>query len=442
MGSGIIWRGGGHDPGLFLNLDLFYNPGKVNARAMKKRSAIVFLALLMVPPVAAAQEKPAPTFKIRVTAEQANIRDTPDIGSPIVQQLPEGTVLEAEKKEGDWYLVRFTRDDGLVARGYIHESLVQALEPLPEVPVEEVKVEPVKKEEAPPVKTGEAPAGRKTELIRKEENPVVPVVSVGRLATEPPGAKTFGFSILIGANFAAVGDLNAGARGLADYYGTVLGRQGKGSVSGLHLTYILGAEVSYSLMPGLTLSVGADYFSGRRTSRVDFAAGDLPDALVIKPKVQAMPFKVGIAYYPLPYLYVKGTLQYFFAKANYLYRFEKGTFWQEWQGDAKANGLGAGAAVGGEWEFYPGLFLVGEADFRFARIGGFKGKDISVNSDGESYTEQGTLYYFQAGAGSQENFPLVFIRSDVPTGAGVSAPREAKVNFSGMSLKAGIRVRF
>jgi hypothetical protein len=393
---------------------------------MKKRTAIVFFILLVIPLVPAAQEKPAPTFKIKVTAEQANIRDTPDIGSPIVQQLPEGTVLEAEKKEGEWYMVRFSRDDGLVARGYIHESLVQALEP---VPVEEVKI-------------GEAAAGRKTEPVRTEEKPVVPVVRAGRLAAEPPAAKTFGFSILAGANFAAVGDLNTGARGLADYYGAVLGTQGKGGVAGLHLTYILSAEVSYSLIPGLYLTVGADYFSGRRTSRVDFAAGDLPDAIVTRPRVQAIPVKVGIAYYPLPYLYAKGTLQYFFAKASYLYRFERGTFWREWQGDAKANGLGAGAAFGGEWEFYPGLFLVGEADFRFARIGGFTGKDISANSDGESYTEQGTLYYFQVRAASQEDFPLVFIRSDAPTEADVSAPREAKVNFSGMSLKAGIRIRF
>jgi len=406
---------------------------------MKKRTAIVFFILLIIPLVQAAQEKPAPTFKIKVTAEQANIRDTPDIGSPIVQQLPEGTVLQAEKKEGEWYMVRFTRDDGLVARGYIHESLVQALEP---VPVEEVKIEPVKKEEAPPVKTGEAAAGHKTEPVQTEEMPGIPVVRAGRLSAEPPAAKTFGFSILAGANFAAVGDLNTGARGLADYYGAVLGTQGKGGVAGLHLTYILGAEVSYSLMPGLYLTVGAEYFAGRRTSRVDFAAGNLLDVLITRPKVQAMPVIVGIAYYPLSYIYVKGTLQYIFAKADYLYRFEKGTFWREWQGDAKANGLGAGAAVGGEWEFYPGLFLVGEADFRFARIGGFTGKDISVNSDGESYTEQGTLYYFQSRPGSQGDFPLVFIRSDVPTEAGVNAPREAKVNFSGMSLKAGIRVRF
>jgi len=403
---------------------------------MKIRTAIVFLALLVVPLVPEAQEKPAPTFKIKVTAEQANIRDTPDIGSPILQQLPEGTVLEAEKKEGEWYMVRFTRDDGLVARGYIHESLVQALEP---IPVEEVEIEPVKKEEAPPVKTGEAAAGRKTEPVPTEDKPVVPA---GRLAAGPPETKTFGFSILAGANYAAVGDLNTGARGLVDYYAAGLGTQGEGGVAGLHLTYILSAEASYNLMPGLYLTVGADYFSGRRTSRVDFAADDLPDAIITRPRVQAIPVKVGIAYYPLPYLYAKGTLQYLFAKVNYLYRFERGTFWREWQGDAKASGLGAGAAFGGEWEFYPGLFLAGEAEFRFARIGGFTGKDISTNSDGESYSEQGTLYYFQGRAGSREDFPLVFIRSDIPTEADVSGPREAKVNFSGMSLKVGIRIRF
>lgn len=376
---------------------------------MKIRIAIVFLSLLVIPLVPEAQEKPSPTFKIKVTAEQANIRDTPDIGSPIVQQLPEGTVLEAEKKEGEWYMVRFTRDDGLVARGYIHESLVLALEPVP------------------------AQAG---------ERPGVQIAQAEYPAAEPPAAKALGFSILSGANFAAVGDLNAGTRGLADYYSAVSGTQGQGGVAGLHLTYILGAEVSYSPMPGLRLIAGVDYFSGRRASRVDFAAHDSPDAIIIRPRIQAIPIMVGIAYYPLPTLYAKGTLQYLFAKAHYLYRLEKGTFWREWQGDAKASGLGAGAALGGEWEFYPGLFLAGEVEFRFAKIGGFEGKDISTNSEGESYAEHGTLYYFKGRVGSQEDFPLVFIRSEMPSGADVNDPREAQVDFSGVSLKAGIKFRF
>jgi hypothetical protein len=302
-----------------------------------------------------------------------------------------------------------------------------------------VKVEPVKKEEAPPEKAEEVAVEQKAESVQTEAKPVA---SAGRPKIEPRRAKTFGFAMLAGGNFVAVGDLNAGARGLAGYYGAVRGTPGKGGVAGLHLTYILGAEVSYSLMPDLYLSVEADHFAGERTSRVDFAPGDVPDALVTKPRIQATPFKLGIAYYLLPYLYVKGTLQYFFVEANYFYRFEKGTFWQEWQGNAKAHGPGTGAAIGCEWELYPGFFLAGEADFRFAKIGGFKGKDISVNSDKEFYTEQGTLYYFQASGGSEEDFPLVFIRSDMPTEAGVNSPREAKVNFSGMSLKAGIRFRF
>jgi len=48
---------------------------------------------------AAAQVTPARPMKIKVTAEQANLREKPDIGSGIVQQIPEGTVLEADRKE-------------------------------------------------------------------------------------------------------------------------------------------------------------------------------------------------------------------------------------------------------------------------------------------------------------------------------------------------------
>jgi hypothetical protein len=421
---------------------LFYNPDKAEVRTMK-RSIIGFLVVAFLFPAAglpAAQEKPAPTFKIVVTAEQANIRDTPDIGSPVVQQLPEGSVLDAEKKQGEWYLVRFTRDDGLAARGYIHESLVRELEAVPAMPVEEVRREPVKKVEEKPEPAAAAPERR--EPARAEDRPEAPPPAPRRVSAALPEAKTFGFSLLTGANFAAVGDLNTGARGLADYYRAALGITETAGVAGLHLTYILGAEISYSLMPGLFATLGLDYFSGRRSSRMEFASGPAPDSLLTRPRIQALPVKLGLAYYPLPYLYLKGGLQYCFVSVNYLYRYEKALFWQEWQGDAQARGLGASVGAGGEYELYPGLFLVGEAEFRFARFGGFTGKDITINSEGESYTEQGTLTYFLAEVAGQGSYPLVFIRSDLPAEPGVSEAREARVNLNGMSLKFGIRVRF
>ncbi len=392
----------------------------------------LIVAVLVTPVLSRAQEAPTPTFKILVTAEQANIRDTPDIGSPIVQQLPEGSILEAEKKQGEWYLVRFRRDDGLVARGYIHESLVRELETVPSAAVEEIRIEPVKK-------AVEEPEPMRQEPARPDDRPAPPP---RREPAGLPESKTFGFSVLAGTNFSAVGDLNTGASGLADYYSAVIGIPGTGDVGGLHLTYILGGEISYSLIPGLFATLGLDYFAGRRSSRLEFAAGLSPDVLLTRPRIQALPVKLGLTYYPLPYLYLKGGLQYYFVSANYLYRYEKNLYWQEWQGDAKARGVGASVGVGGEYEFYPGLFLVGEAELRFARFNGFTGKDITINSEGESYTEQGTLYYFLADAAGQGSFPLVFIRGSLPAEPGISEPREARVNLNGMSLKVGIRFRF
>src|SRR5512135_407097 len=91
----------------------------------KKISAALCVLLLAfgVQPVLA-QAAAGPAVKLKVTAEQANLREKPDISSAVVQQIPEGTVLEADKKDGEWYLVRYTLEDGGVIAGYIHESLV------------------------------------------------------------------------------------------------------------------------------------------------------------------------------------------------------------------------------------------------------------------------------------------------------------------------------
>ena len=51
-------------------------------------------------------------IKLRVTAEQANVREKPDIVSAILQQFPEGATLEAERKEGEWYAVLLEKEGG------------------------------------------------------------------------------------------------------------------------------------------------------------------------------------------------------------------------------------------------------------------------------------------------------------------------------------------
>ena len=108
---------------------------------MIKTSSIIRLAIVLAVitalaaahPVRAGQEK---TFKVKVSAEQANLRERPDISSAVVQQIPEGTILDAEKKEGEWYLVRYTLEDGAVIAGYIHESLAGASPEMRQCPLD------------------------------------------------------------------------------------------------------------------------------------------------------------------------------------------------------------------------------------------------------------------------------------------------------------------
>src|SRR5512143_550423 len=104
---------------------------RLGAMAMNPRR-IWFAAVILIFSAAVSAALPAAgqerSIRVKGTAEQANLRERPDISSAVVQQIPEGTVLEADKKEGEWYLVRYTLEDGGVIAGYIHESLVTVVE--------------------------------------------------------------------------------------------------------------------------------------------------------------------------------------------------------------------------------------------------------------------------------------------------------------------------
>ena len=65
-----------------------------------RRSAIpliLFLALWLASPCTGGQE-----VKLRVVAEQANIRHQPDISSRILHQAPRGEVFTSLEKRGEW----------------------------------------------------------------------------------------------------------------------------------------------------------------------------------------------------------------------------------------------------------------------------------------------------------------------------------------------------
>lgn len=386
--------------------------------AMKKQAVLslpfIILALALLGP---AQETPARPMKVKVTAEQANLREKPDIGSALVQQIPEGTVLEADKKEGEWFFVRYTLEDGGVIGGYIHESLVVVVE-----------------QAAAP-----EPARRTPE---RETSPRQRAAATGKPSGRSAPTSFLEFSLSGGAGWTAPRDLNDGAQGFADTNGAFLGLPASGSVDALHLATLVGLELSYRVSPWLSLGLGVDYFWGANRGRVGFTDGVFSETLDTRPSVSAVPVKFGVRFYPGKGFYIRGSIGVYFVKAGYLYRLERGDSWQEWKGAATAHRFGAEAAFGGDWKVGANTSFFVEAGFRMASLSGLSGQDVYRNSDGDTLIEAGTLYYFRKEGADSRIYPQLFIGDSKLSQEGVVDPRRAGINLSGMAARAGFRYRF
>jgi hypothetical protein len=385
----------------------------------RQKISILFLSTLFLSPLfLVGAGLSSSSIKLLVTAEQANIREKPDIASAILLQVPEGTALEADRKEGEWYAVKVEQEEGAFLMGYVHESLVKVVE----AQEEEIEKKEVVEEKPPETKPPEPAA----------------------VSPQAPKPKAAPVSVFLwgGGRYASVGDLNEGAKGLAQSYEYLLGITGTGAVSLLHLGYLFGMEASFPLSSRFLFCFSAEYFSAENSSSLSYEDGSFLARFTSKPRVRAIPVSFSLAYYLFPHAYVKAGLDYTFARLTYLYRFEEQDTWQEWEGHASSGDFGYQVGLGTDWKLFGGVFIVAEAVYRHSRISDLEGENSYRQSDGLSSREKGRLYYFEVAANGKDLVPLVFVRENDPAEAGVYNVRNAELGLSGVSLRAGIRIRF
>lgn len=362
--------------------------------------------------------------KLKVVTEMANVRLTPDIGSVIIHQVPQGTSLESTGKEGEWYLVKIQIEEEQEVSGYVHESTVIVTERPPPLQVET----PVKKEEV-------------TEPEKEEEEPQIQPIPETPSERQPFESR-LELWFLGGGNYSVGGDLNSGAQGFVDFYRDSYSIEEEFEAKPVHLSYLYGGEFSIPIGSNFYLGLGADFYHGERESLLELQ--EIP-AVEIRthPKIQAVPIRLFVSYYPARSFYIKTGIEYYFAKCEYFYRYLQDTYWIEWHGTAKTQGSGILGAIGVDLEMAPWLSFNIEATGRIAKISGFKGSDRSIDSNGEEHIENGTLYFFKGKGNAEEPFPLLFIRiRELTEDILISDPRRAIIDFSGVSLKAGFKLRF
>ncbi len=371
--------------------------------------------------LAAAPDGQVRPTKVKVTAEQANLREKPDIGSSIVQQIPEGVVLEADRKDGEWYFVRYALEDGGVLGGWIHESLVEVVEAAPAARAIE------------PARTAAAPAKRPSRRVR---------IGKIRMPDLRTGDFPLEFAVSGGLGSVAPRDVNDATRGYADWTAAENGVAAPPSPGILHLAYVVGFELSYRFSPRLAFGLGTDYLRSAHRDQTAYEDPAFTETLVTRPAARAVPVKLLVRYYPGAGFYVRGGLGIYSVRATYLYRHELpdsgGS--RQMKGEAKGSGLGAEAAFGGEWEIGARTVFFAEAGFRMARFARLTGENTVTDLAGSVTTEPGTLYYIHKTAADGNDYPLLYVSGSVPDDA-VEA-RRAVVNLSGTSVRAGVRFRF
>jgi hypothetical protein len=396
-------------------------------RSMKKKlgPSFGFLAALVL--LAGTRAFSAAPLKLKVMAELANIRLKPSISSAIIRQIPEGAILESIRKEGEFYLVKLEPDESGAVSGYVHESLVL---PLGETPITERKPQIV---EVPVKKNIEQP--QRTDVVVQETPPE-------ETGGEPP-SWLWAVTLSAGANYALGGDLNAGAQTLADYKGTQFGAPGDIKVTPARLSYIFGGEVAIYVSQHIHLTAGVDFFNTAKNSTVSYSLGTAAATFMTKPQFQAVPVKLAIVLYPTDSFYFKLGVAFYFARCGYYYRYQNEDFFQEWRGDATAQGLGWIGGLGYEWAVADNISFVLEALGQYAPLKAFEGTGTYlVTGKSDPVTEVGKLYAYDYREPGKPVSSFLFILGQKPSDAYIENVREATVDFSGVSLRFGVKIKF
>ncbi len=249
-------------------------------------------------------------------------------------------------------------------------------------------------------------------------------------------AERFGIKLTGGINYLEVGDPNASLKGFADFMKELAifwGVTGEGEIEQIHSGLDLEGDIIFYLSPRLGISLGSGYIYGNKVkdaNKVILSGFTYAYGM----KMSAIPVRLGV-HYSLPMssrirIFLNGGVGYYFAKWSESIDWMASTTDQE----AKASGIGFHGGVGLELKLASPIAFILEGQGRHVKIGGFEGKKLNFL--------EGNLYYYETSFMENWNPRVDIIDIDGFIPIGVRNLREAKVDFSGFTFRAGIKINF
>lgn len=377
----------------------------------------------------------ADTIKLKVTGKNGVVRFKPEFSSRILVSLTQGSTLDAESLEGEWYFVSvISPETGYLMTGYIHAD----------------SVEEVLREKRPVI-------AQNAKTISKETEPAPqPKKSSPEKTAEGLPGHRFGFKLIAGYVFTAPEDINDGISGSTAFYRAGFEQISpnidiSGSPRPIKSGFQLEGALEIALFSSLRLELGGGYF--RSSQKTELSAKRIfynyESTVVQHPKITLIPLTLTIRFhFPLE----KHLNFNLFIGSGYAFAWYSDTkeisavsglteTWERRNIRAKATGLGFHTGFGMEFRLSPSLFFIIEGGGRLMRIKDFNGEVTVSDNTGLSKTEEGTLYSYSRWY-PHGMYPFTDLFPQAPAGDDDFNVRKTEIDLSGMTFSAGFKFRF
>jgi hypothetical protein len=243
------------------------------------------------------------------------------------------------------------------------------------------------------------------------------------------------------------GDLKKGTAGMYDHIAADLSASGyelseqvmKSFASG----YELGGDIVYYFTPRLGAGLGGGFVRGHKSNSILFnLPGGLGDYMMTAvPELKLFSLRLGL-FLSLPLnqwltFCASAGPAWHWAEFRYTGSLTTPVLIDHIHQDAKAGHWGAQGGIGLEIRMNPRLAFILEARGRYAKISGFEGNEVFERLEGNrsvTGTEEGTLYIID-----NEEYPRLDVAESIIAIVGI---RPAELDFSGVSLRAGLNFKF
>jgi len=271
-------------------------------------------------------------------------------------------------------------------------------------------------------------------------------------AEETQARQKRGFALKLtgGINYMSLGDWNAFMNGWTDYYNYVANEVGgtmEGEFKSIRWGLDFEGDVIIYLNPRFGITIGSGYIYGKKAPDGKKIIQTLPDETINANhdmQISAIPVKIGVYYCLFEsskfHFFLSSGVGYYFAKTSEEYKNQWDGSWSHENQGAKGGGVGFQGGIGLELDITKNIAFVVEGYGRYAKIGNFTGERDWSMSFGPSDSRKGGLYYFDLDT-PYGLIPYIEISSGIPGGLNRRNVRKATVDFSGFTMRIGIKIR-